>query len=333
MWAARKILVLCGDCKITWPRLKWFHDSRPLLDSNFRLYQDEMPESRLNDLSSLAGLMESVGSSCSCGANPSKMSLLHAIQSTSGSQYTESHDRIYSILSMTDANEIERPTSVRSSITLDIDYDRSAVETFQDVAEYLMLKDGHYSLLSLDCTFGGKVDENWLPSWCPNWNLPIGTALTSDRSKINDHDFKFRPGITFKSRSLFVRGSLAGTVLSASKPFPVASRVSMFRSKHTVAKISLFNKYGEYEVSGDVARGYVVVCTSTYPRFLVLQPSSDSDCTYQYRGLIHRFYNFPSDGANLEYEIDPIPQPGTSDGRVIRYQKEVSSDEREFEIV
>jgi hypothetical protein len=115
-------------------------------------------------------------------------------------------------MGMTSITSKRRAGTNQASPTLNIDYSRSPPEVFQDAARLMMHMDGDCSLLYLDGTFGGTVDNEELPSWCPNWSKPFVTDMykitTSTEPSLG------RKGFYFENRCLYIKEFLFGLVLS-----------------------------------------------------------------------------------------------------------------------
>ena len=176
VWAARKISVLCGSHSFSWDVLSSFAE---------QLARDELPHQLLPKYRNpFLGFARASARDriirASHGLNgqilDDDMDLINTLYRVSGSQCSDARDRVYGVLGMTIAD--------RKSPFLTVDYTISVSQVFGNIIRYFLERDQNFSvlyrLLSImdeggqpGVTFGGEVNGELLPSWCPNLTLPF----------------------------------------------------------------------------------------------------------------------------------------------------------------
>ena len=163
VWAASDTMFICGTHRFSWFILK-------ALAWNFKddlLATDPYYREPFQDLQ--------IGS---------KDTLLKMLARTSSSECTNPRDRVYAVSGMT--RDVKYGTldmrTDRNEAFIAFNYDQSIRQTYIDVVRYYIEPDQCLHILedvyrATDWTknghiFGGKVGEESLPSWCPNWSLP-----------------------------------------------------------------------------------------------------------------------------------------------------------------
>ena len=230
IWAASRVDVIFGEDTMKWNTLETFATQFE------RIVWHQVPSDETNSLSShrndnpfVAGRRAAVRKEVSVKSwdRSSRRWLLKIRDSYEGrKEYREEElivilggtytsdckdprDRVYAVLGMTNA-----PYATSSKVALSdktmitVDYGKSVSEVYQDVVRYYARVDNSLEILCMDASFGGQVDGEGLPSWCPNWSLPFGKdrpyntrSMIRSREK-SQSDVPEPPGIEQSMRSI-----------------------------------------------------------------------------------------------------------------------------------
>ncbi|KAK3619115.1 hypothetical protein LTR56_024227 [Elasticomyces elasticus] len=295
IWAAQRILVACGDSMAAWhlPR------AAALADALTNRWIGVRPTG-LVTASDLA--RATVGNATlanryrnMAGSGDTSTDLLVVIQQSSHCECSDARDRIYGVLGMTTVGSQTRLNATQLDgllwkASLPIDYRRSVSQVFQDSAIWIMTMHQSLSILLLDATYGGMVDGNTVPSWCPNWSRPFGMGKCTENF---GHPHRFIPNvITIHESLLRIKGYKTGTILSTrtetTEDGGLGAYASIRRNEEAAwLKDSLETEF-MCEVNKDASPGNEVLFTEHCKCALLLRPLDGK--VWQYTGWV---YDFP----------------------------------------
>lgn len=89
---------------------------------------------------------------------------------------TDPRDKVYSILGLARVpmtTGIDTTAADSRTAAFPVDYTRSVSEVYQDVVKYLVNKDRNLDILSILLTHRNASSDEDLPSWVPDWRVPI----------------------------------------------------------------------------------------------------------------------------------------------------------------
>ncbi|KAK4948258.1 hypothetical protein LTR10_012792 [Elasticomyces elasticus] len=166
IWAAENLIVMAADLAVswddltsaahwvealvpTWPSLASYRENlqafvRPTVAERLRLTLRELPDA----------------------AGHSDADIIAVLTRTASSDCSDPRDHVYGILGMTATNLTSKRTP-----HLNIDYNKSIIEVFEDVVRYVMARDQNLDILLLNGPYGGIIAESRLPSWCPDFSI------------------------------------------------------------------------------------------------------------------------------------------------------------------
>lgn len=121
---------------------------------------------------------------------PLTLDLVSVLNRCAGTKCTDLRDHVYGVLGMSDTKTSTSSSQHSSDIFLTVDYSRPAASVFQDVAEYIIGRDGNLALLYLCPRPGSKVEplDGAIPSWVPDWRQKHW-SLISDRRRASRRVF------------------------------------------------------------------------------------------------------------------------------------------------
>ena len=101
----------------------------------------------------------------------SSLDLFSVLNRCVGCECSDPRDHVYGVLGMSAVATYVEVPMYSNSLALVVDYRRDVAQVFQDVAEYIIKRDGDLSLLYLHATFGGFIEGSSaeIPSWVPDW--------------------------------------------------------------------------------------------------------------------------------------------------------------------
>lgn len=279
VFAARDITVFCGETNLPWSWLTWSSRLASLLGENF---EPTVPlRGRLETM--FRGLAQASSSVLAMREYPELVGsfevpgddLFSFIQASVHCQCSDNRDRIYAILGMTVDHSRQRLDINERRHSLDVDYNRSTADVFQDAARYLMLSDNYCSLLCLKGTFGGMIDGEELPTWCPDWSLP--QDLAGYRRNMYPGVAHQREHFYFEGGALHVKGIQVGTIV-----FLFTDTVVNEYGDRVFAEVLLMNgRFSRpHEVIGDVWTEDIVVSTISSLNPLILRRSDTEQLSY-----------------------------------------------------
>ncbi|CAJ2510830.1 Uu.00g064550.m01.CDS01 [Anthostomella pinea] len=109
--------------------------------------------------------------------------ILELLNRSTSAESSDPRDRIYGLLGMSDI-------TIGASDGLVVDYEtKRPVDVYKDLMIYLIHRYGLVRMLYLDTTFGGKLDEDELPSWVIDWRRSTGWLQDPLRSPWEDLSF------------------------------------------------------------------------------------------------------------------------------------------------
>ena len=89
---------------------------------------------------------------------------------------TDPRDKVYSVLGLARVpmtTTAETPAPDLRTLTFPVDYTKSVSEVYQDVVKYFVNRDRNLDILSILLTHRNSSSDNDLPSWVPDWRVPV----------------------------------------------------------------------------------------------------------------------------------------------------------------
>lgn len=237
IWAARKIVVYCGTCKVSWDLLMWMsqlasafarkqgleHDANSLeaklrglrQADDLTLVHMEFPELARQLYTHRAHCMQSeVLPSGQIPPGEAPIDLFSLVQAASHCECTDKRDYVYGVLGMLPGNIRERHyANAKPQSPITIDYSRSASQVFQDAAQYIIHLDANLDLLRTDAVYGGTVDGERLPSWCPDFSQPFGDGWNFLGRQVEGRTLsRASGGIRFQGSIMLISVVVVGSV-------------------------------------------------------------------------------------------------------------------------
>lgn len=97
-----------------------------------------------------------------------QMDIFNVLRRTAESECSDPRDHVYGVLGMTNANySFSRDHGMDPCLV--VDYNKSVMEVFRDVARYIIRRDRYLTILLLGSKYGSSARSDFLPSWCPDW--------------------------------------------------------------------------------------------------------------------------------------------------------------------
>jgi hypothetical protein len=175
-WVARKLDVVCGNQQVSWSAFTHAADRIDgRVNEAFRNFRPLLVDLEATEH----------GRNWRQGF---QFELADALHLTAGSRCSDPRDHVYGVLGMTKVQTISAEDSAASEPeepSLIVDYRRTASQVYQDIILYAVqesnsikilseLKDSRGSRtvgLNTNLVFGGFVNGEVLPSWCPNFSM------------------------------------------------------------------------------------------------------------------------------------------------------------------
>lgn len=184
VWAARDVVVYCGDTQIPWKMLLAASRQCSGLDHDcLRPYERNPVHKSLERLGDILARLpmttpiQHAAAQMDDEANPlfsvdRPLDIVNVLRRTAGTECSLAQDHIYSVLGMSSINK--RTTSGGYGCSLVVSYEMSASEVFQRLAIYLAERTRLLTFLLLHDAFPAsdqrQVGEDLsLPSWTPDW--------------------------------------------------------------------------------------------------------------------------------------------------------------------
>lgn len=245
IWAARDAIVCCGAESLAWKYIAPIADLADELNEIItpRCSLTKRPEAYSTAFEYLAPAstralrfvedLEVVGDideeSIRRELNHTQTDILGVMSYSVNAQCSDPQDRVYGVLGMTAVSSISAHLErmhkqsnaavqeAQNRWALRVHYSRPVRDVFVDLATWILNSQNNLDLLFFNARFGGSVEGQILPSWCPDWRFGVDENYfhayegpTYDFSPVSDRQFHI------DGRSLHIRGLLLGHVVTGS---------------------------------------------------------------------------------------------------------------------
>ena len=240
IWAAQRIVVACGDHRLSWStfvryglsRFLGAHFDRTILKALDVLANGFASEND-TDILTREQLLGSY-------SNPPKESrvtisgdrplyeeadILSGLRRAAGCESTDPRDYIYAVLDMTSTPVRYRNLQwdQQANLTLrsiEVDYSKSVAEVFADVARYILSREGNLILLYSEGVFGSVSDLS-LPSWVPDWRTKLGYGHSTIYNYLSGTDLASpatpQNSLKFEAGAIVCHGFSCGVIVQYSE--------------------------------------------------------------------------------------------------------------------
>jgi hypothetical protein len=238
IFAARRVLVICGDNLIEWDDFTGLafalgYVTREMQSRGFDA--DTVDNRKRRTVESLWNCESDSLPRILCDEYPdergSATNIVEVLGDTVGCEMSDPRDQVYGILGMT-KTKIARPGPTASenrviqdrSHCLVVDYSKDLASVFVDVARYVFNRDQSLHALYLCQCWDSKKTDLCLPSWCPDWRYETSDAIFKlhDRihgwiSNLNSDDVsppRAVPLCSSEAHELVVAGVVLGEIVN-----------------------------------------------------------------------------------------------------------------------
>jgi hypothetical protein len=147
--------------------------------------------------------------------------LIKLLESTLHTDATDARDKIYALLGI-----VERVTGSRTPIA--VNYRMPVAELYRDVARFLILGDRSLRVLSMHCP---KRELPGLPSWVPDWSVPVDIASIWPTVRVNrTKQYRVAMGATDNPNELVLGGKRVDIVAWVGMGVPFETDKRSFES-------------------------------------------------------------------------------------------------------
>ena len=242
VFAARGILVLCGDDQVNWDDFIDFPYSLSRLAGEMRergYVADSLETRKFHTFQNLRRSEPDALSRILNDEYPdrrgSNTDIVQVLNDSIGCEMSDPLDQVYGILAMTKTMMASPGSAVTDNLAatdrsprLVVDYSKRLASAFVDVAKYILNRDRTLHLLYL-CDHIAATKDLSLPSWCPDWRheTPTIIAQLHDRveswilenvkSKPSTH-LNVQPPCRAAAHELVVEGVILGEIRDYSGP-------------------------------------------------------------------------------------------------------------------
>lgn len=185
VWAAKTLLVRCGDNLTTWSEFWNIRGLARCVENEAWNGLEVMRNYLAHDFDVLlAGFRGFHGAEQTSEDEPRKrkLNILDLIMQTAGCGYSNPRDRIYALLGISTTTSTLSTSKQHRKDSLPVDYQKSQAEVFVDLTIFLLDHGEVFdpkslrSTLCLDAIFGTEIDGHQLPSWAIDWRHPVADS-------------------------------------------------------------------------------------------------------------------------------------------------------------
>jgi hypothetical protein len=242
IFAARRVLVICGDDQIEWDdftglALSLDYVTREMQSRGFDA--ETVDNRKLRTVDRLWNYESDTLPRILCDEYPdergSATDIVEVLGDAIGCEMSDLRDQVYGILGMTKTMIASpSPTALNDRVIQDrsqclvVDYSKDLASVFVDVARYVFGRDQSLHTLYLCQYWDSKKTDLCLPSWCPDWRYETSDAISKlhDRihgwiSNLNSDDVsppRAVPLCRSEAHELVVAGVILGEIVGRCDP-------------------------------------------------------------------------------------------------------------------